>query len=161
MVPSSADIAFQNRWISQSETSTINIGWRCKYNLAYSMRGLAEIETSLRQYFRFLLDYRDIRIYPNEWTMACALMQTNYFVVVVLPSRQIKRVVRLTACNYVYLWRYFPDEKYGYVDYKRYHLIKWIKKERLNRLHPFNRLNMSWKLIYTLYVNQAEGVLSV
>ena len=32
--------------------------------------------------------------------MACALMPTNYFVVVVLPSRQIKRVARLTACNY-------------------------------------------------------------
>ena len=32
--------------------------------------------------------------------MACALMPTNYFVVVVLPSRKIKRVARLTACNY-------------------------------------------------------------
>ena len=31
--------------------------------------------------------------------MACALMPTNYFVVV-LPNRQMKRVVRLTACNY-------------------------------------------------------------
>ena len=55
---------------------------------------------SLHQYFRLLLDYRDSWIYPNERTMACALMPTNYFVVVVLPSRQIKRVVRLTACNY-------------------------------------------------------------
>ena len=55
---------------------------------------------SLRQYFMLLLDYRDILIYPNEWTMACALMPTNYFVAVVLPSWQIKRVVRLTVCNY-------------------------------------------------------------
>ena len=55
---------------------------------------------SLRQYFRLLLDYRDVWIYPNERTMACALMPTNYCVVVVLPSRQIKRVVRLTACTY-------------------------------------------------------------
>ena len=55
---------------------------------------------SLRQYFRLLLDYRDIWIYPNERTMSCALMPTNYFVVVVLPSQQIKRVARLTACNY-------------------------------------------------------------
>ena len=63
------------------------------------MRGLAAIKMSL-QYFRLLLDYRDIWLYPNERTMACALMPTNYFVVVVLPSRQIKRVVRLTACDY-------------------------------------------------------------
>ena len=41
---------------------------------------------SLHQYFRLLLDYRDIWIYPNEQTMACALMPTNYFVVV-LPSQ--------------------------------------------------------------------------
>ena len=32
--------------------------------------------------------------------MPCSLMPTNYFVVVVFPSRQIKSVVRLTACNY-------------------------------------------------------------
>ena len=98
MVPSSADIIFQNRRISQSGTSTISICdvvntiWCC-------MRGLAAMKMSLQQYFRLLLDYRDIWIYPNERTMACALMPTNYFVVV-LPSRQIKRVVRLTACNY-------------------------------------------------------------
>ena len=42
---------------------------------------------SLHQYFRLLLDYRDICIYPNEGTMAYALMPTNSFVVVVLPSR--------------------------------------------------------------------------
>ena len=100
MVPSSADIVPQNCRISQSETSTISICdvvntiWRC------SMRGLAAMKMSLRQYFRLLLDYQDIWIHPNEPTMACALMPTNYFVVVVLPSRQIKRVVRLTACNY-------------------------------------------------------------
>ena len=35
---------------------------------------------------------RHLDIYPNERTMACALMPANYFVVVVLPSRQIKRV---------------------------------------------------------------------
>ena len=51
MVPSSADIVFQNRRISQSETSTIstcdvvNTIWRC-------MRGLAAMKMSLRQYFR-------------------------------------------------------------------------------------------------------------
>ena len=60
----------------------------------------ADIKMSLLQYLRLLLDYPDIWIYPNERTVACALMPTNYFVVVVLPSRQIKRVVRLTACNY-------------------------------------------------------------
>ena len=129
------------------------------------MRGLAATKMSLRQYFRLLLDYRDIWIYPNERTMACALMPSFcqlIIVVVVLPSRQIKRVVRMTACNYERcVFVYFPAEKYGSVDYKRCHLIKLIKKERLERLHPFNRLNASWKLIYTLYVNQAEGVLSV
>ena len=92
MVPSSADIVLQNCRISQSETSTINIcdivntNWRC-------MRGLAAMKMSLRQYFRLLLD-------PNERTMACTLMPTDYFVVVVLPSQQIKQVVRLTACTY-------------------------------------------------------------
>ena len=30
-------------------------------------------------------------------------------------------------------------------------LIKWIKKKWINRLHPFNRLNTYWKLIYTLH----------
>ena len=56
MVPSSADIVLQNRRISQSEPSTINI---------------------------------------------CDVVNTtNYFVVVVLPSRQIKRVARPAAYNY-------------------------------------------------------------
>ena len=32
--------------------------------------------------------------------MSCVQMQLNYFVVVLLPSRQIKRVARPTACNY-------------------------------------------------------------
>ena len=67
MVPSSADIVIQNRRISLSETSTINI-----YDVVNTMA-------------------------INGRTMACALMPTNYFVVVVLPSRQIKRVVRLKA----------------------------------------------------------------
>ena len=102
MVSSSADIVLQYRRISQSETSThctINI---CDVvnTMAVNGAGLAEIQMSLRQHFRLLLDYRDIWIYPNERTMACALMPTNYSVVIVLPSRQTKRVVRLTACNY-------------------------------------------------------------
>ena len=49
------------------------------------------------------------------------------------------RVVRLTACNHercVFV-TIFPDEKYGSVDYNRYHLIKLIKKNRLER---FNRV---------------------
>ena len=112
MVRSSADIVLQNRRISQSETSTISICdvvntiWRC------SMRGLAAMKMSLLQKFRLLLDYRDIWIYPNERTMTCALMPT-------IPSRQIKRVVRLmvVTMNAVYLRRYFPDEKYGSIDY--------------------------------------------
>ena len=60
----------------------------------------AETNVSVLQYFRLLLDYRDIRICPIERTAVCALMTTYYFVVVVLPSRQSKRVARLTACNY-------------------------------------------------------------
>ena len=99
MVPSSADIVLQNSRISQSETRILNICdvvntiWRCA-------RGLAAMQMLFRQYFRLLLDWRDIWIYPNERTMACTLMPTTYFVVLVLPSRQIKRVVRLTAYNY-------------------------------------------------------------
>ena len=58
------------------------------------MCGLAAIKMSLS---RLLLDYWDIWIYSNERTMACVPMAT---IVVVLPSRQIKRVVRLMACNY-------------------------------------------------------------
>ena len=91
---------------------------------------------SLRQYFRLLLDYRYIWIYPDEGTMACALMPTNYFVVVVLPSRQIRRVVRLTACNYgrcVFVTIFSGWKTRLRIDYKRYHLIKLIKTERLNR----------------------------
>ena len=81
MVPSSTDVVHQNRRISQSETSTINI---C--DVVNTMaHAAAEIKMSLPHYFRLLLDYRDIWIYPNERTMACALMPTNYFVVV-LPS---------------------------------------------------------------------------
>ena len=86
MVPSSADIVLQNSRISQSETSTITICdvvntiWRC-------MCGLAAMQMSLRQYVRLLLDYRYIWICQNERTMACALMPTNYFAVVVLLSR--------------------------------------------------------------------------
>ena len=38
--------------------------------------------------------------YLGLTAMVCALMPINYFVVVVLPSRQIKPVVRLAACNY-------------------------------------------------------------
>ena len=148
MVPSSADIVLQNRRISQSETSTINI---CDINTM--AHAAAEIKMSLLQYFTLLLDYQDIWIYPNERTMACALMPTNYFVVI-LPSRQIKRIVRLTTCNYercvCICDDIFQITKYGSVDHKRYHLLKLIKKERLNRLHPFNRLNTSLKLIYTL-----------
>ena len=66
------------------------------------MRGwvIAAMKISLRQYFRLLLDCRDIWTSQRTNHMACALMPTNYFVVVIIPSRQIKRVVRLTACNY-------------------------------------------------------------
>ena len=62
MVPSSADVVLQNRRISQSETSTINI---CDV-VNIRMRGLAASKMSLRQYFRLLLDYRYIWIYPNS-----------------------------------------------------------------------------------------------
>ena len=93
MVPSSADIVLQNRLISQSGTSTINI---CD---VVNTMALQHARSKCHgQYFRLLLDYRDIWIYPNERTIIWHA-PTNYFVVV-LPSRQIKRVVRLTACNY-------------------------------------------------------------
>ena len=52
MVPSSADIILQNRRISQTETSTINI---C--DVVNTMgHAAAEIKMSLRQYFKLLLD---------------------------------------------------------------------------------------------------------
>ena len=59
MVPSSADIVLQNRRISQSETSTINI---C--DVVNTMaHAAADIKMSLLHYFRLLLDYRDIWMY--------------------------------------------------------------------------------------------------
>ena len=127
-----------------------------------SMHGLAAMKMSLHQYFRLLLDYRDIGYIPtNEpWhTLWCQLIVLSSLYYQVDKSSELSGWWLVTM-NAVYLWRYFPDEKYAFVDYKRYHLIKLIKTEWLNWLHPFNRLNTSWKLIYTLYVNQAECVLS-
>ena len=103
-----------------------------------------------RQYFRLLSDYWDIWINPNERTMTCALMPTNYFVVVVLPSRQIKWVVRLMDCNYercVFV-TIFSGWKIRLRRLKRYHLIKWIKKERLERLNRFKDQNMRRDSLY-------------
>ena len=103
MVPSSADIVLQNRRISQSETSNLNICDVVNTMAATARAGYARVSStkmSLLQYFRLLLDYRYIWILSQRTNMACALMPTNYFVVVVLPSQQFKRVVRLTACNY-------------------------------------------------------------
>ena len=98
MVPPNTDIVLQNRRISQSETRTINI---CDVvnamARACSMRGLAEIKcnvVSILAVIARLPRHLDISQRTN-----CPLMPTNYFVVVLL-SRQIKRVVRLTACNY-------------------------------------------------------------
>ena len=52
MVPSSADIVLQNRRISQSETSTINI---CDLNVATTcFTEIAEIAQRKMLYFRFL-----------------------------------------------------------------------------------------------------------
>ena len=68
MVPSSTDIIIQNRRISQSETRARTIGDVVNtYSLQYVW--LDAIKMSLRQYFRLLLDYRDIWISPNERTV--------------------------------------------------------------------------------------------
>ena len=55
---------------------------------------------------------------------------------------------RLVTINAVYLWRYFTDDKYGSVDYKRYHLIKLIKKERLKRFSRFKDQNTRRDSLY-------------
>ena len=98
MVPSSADIVLQKAIRNKYDKYL----WRGKYKMALHMRGwvIAAMKISLRQYFRLLLDCRYIWTSQRTNHMAYALMPTNYFVVVILPSRQIKRVVRLTACNY-------------------------------------------------------------
>ena len=95
MVSSSADIVLQNCRISQSESSTINICDVVNIMALQHVRvsGYKNVTVSIRIY-RLLFDYRDIWIYSNERTLP-----TNYFVIV-LPSRQIKQVIRLTACNY-------------------------------------------------------------
>ena len=72
MVPSSADIVLHSRQISQSERSTINI---CDVVniMALQHARVSGVKMSLRQYFRLLLDYRYIWIYPNERTKRHAL----------------------------------------------------------------------------------------
>ena len=54
------------------------------------------------------------------------VVRSNYFVVVLLPSRQILNELRLVIMNAVYLWRYFQNEKYGSILYRSQ--IKLIKK---------------------------------
>ena len=114
------------------------------------MRGLAAINLSIRWYFRLLLDYRDIWIYPNERTMACALMPTNYFVVVVLPSRKINRVAKLMACNYqrcVFV-TIFSGCKIRLRRLQMITLDKLIKKERLGRFNRFKYQNTRRDSLY-------------
>ena len=53
--------------------------------------------------------------------MSCVQIRPNYFVVVVLPSRQVKRVARPVASNHercIFVIYLFPGEKYGSMDYK-------------------------------------------
>ena len=115
------------------------------------MRGLAEIKMSPCQYFWLLLDYRDIWIYPNERTVACAL----WCQLIILSSLyyQVDKSSelpgwRLVTMNTVYLWRHFPDEKYGSIDYKRYHLIKLMKKERMMRFNRFKYIKTRQDSLY-------------
>ena len=73
MVPSGADIVIQNRRIGKSETSTINICDVVNTMALQQGRVSAGDKMALCQYFRLLLDYRDIWIYPNERTVWHAL----------------------------------------------------------------------------------------
>ena len=50
--------------------------------------------------------------------------------------------------NAVYLWRYFQDEKYGSVDYKRNQLIKLVTKERLELFNRFKDQNTRRDSLY-------------
>ena len=77
-------------------------------------------------------------------------MPTNYFVVVVLPNRQIKRVGRLTACNYerCVFMTIFSRRKIRLRTYKRNHLMKLIKKERLKRFDRFKDQNTRRDSLY-------------
>ena len=106
---------------------------------ACALRSLAAIKMSLHQYFRL----SDISQVPTKWTMACARMRLNYFVVVVLSIRQIKRVARLMACNYercVFVMIFS-----GLKIRLRLQIItldKWIKKQWLKRFNRFKDQNM-------------------
>ena len=64
---------------------------------------------------------------------------------------------RLVTMNAVYLWRYFPDKKYGSVDYKWYRLIKVIKKERLERFNRFNDQNTRRDSLYRYIISSWVG----
>ena len=97
-----------------------------------------------------MIDYRDILIYSNKLTKLCVQMRPNYFVLVLLPSRQINRVARPTVCNYercVFVTLFF-----GWAI--RLHRLqnitveKIIKKERLKRFNRFKDRNMHWDSIY-------------
>ena len=138
----------KNCWISQSETSPRTID-----NVVNIIRcWLAVIKMSRHQYFRLLLDYWDICIYPNEWTMSCVRMRPNYFVIVLLPTWPIKKVTRLLTMSAVYLWRYFPAEKYGSIQ-----IDKLIKKEWLKRFNRFKDQNTRWDSIYRYISVSAWG----
>ena len=95
-----ADAIIHSRRISQSEyseTCAITIGDVVNtYIIRCSMRWMEAMEMSLHQYFRLLLDHRDIFIYPDEQTTSCVRMLPNYFVVVLLPNRKIHRFARPT-----------------------------------------------------------------
>ena len=111
------------------------------------MRRLAAIKMSLHHYLRLLFDYRDIWIYPNEWTKSCVRLRPNYFVVVLLPSRQIKWVARPTACNYECCVFSGWEIRLHRLQIRK--LDKWIKKERLKRFHRFKDQNTHWDSICT------------
>ena len=66
MVSPSADIVLQNRRISQSETSNLNICDMVNIIALQHARvsGYQNVTSSV--FFRLLLDYRDIWIYPSD-----------------------------------------------------------------------------------------------
>ena len=108
------------------------------------MRWLAAIKMSLYQYFRLLLDYRDIWIYHNEKTsreFGCDLIILSWFYYSVDKLRELPG------------WRLVKDERCvfgtllsgGEIRLHRYKIItldKLIKKEMLKRFNRFKEQNM-------------------
>ena len=108
MVPSSIDIVIQNRRISDSETSTIHVCDVVNIIALQHARVSGDQKVTSAGFYVIvrLPRHLDISQRMNDVVRSDT---TSLFCFFLLPSRQIKRVVRLVSMNAVNSWGYFPD----------------------------------------------------